>query len=37
MAKIQTYVNNNVYEQINDLVAQRKQEGVGDANISNID
>ncbi|AHM76654.1 conjugal transfer relaxosome DNA-binding protein TraM [Yersinia hibernica] len=36
MAKIQTYVNNNVYEQINDLVAQRKQEGVGDANVSNI-
>jgi len=36
MAKIQTYVNNNVYEQIIDLVTIRKQEGVEEASLSNV-
>ncbi|PLC60493.1 conjugal transfer protein TraM [Citrobacter sp. L55] len=36
MPKIQTYVNNNVYEQITDLVSIRKQEGIEEASISNV-
>lgn len=36
MAKVQTYVNNNIFEQINDLVMQRKQEGIEEATISNV-
>ncbi|AOP97968.1 relaxosome protein TraM [Enterobacter kobei] len=36
MPKIQTYCNNNVYEQISDLVTLRKQEGVEDASFSNV-
>lgn len=36
MPKIQTYCNNNVYEQISDLVMLRKQEGVEDASFSNV-
>ncbi|EKA7107081.1 relaxosome protein TraM [Salmonella enterica] len=36
MPKIQTYVNNNVYEQITDLVTVRKQEGIEEASISNV-
>ncbi|WP_283935898.1 relaxosome protein TraM, partial [Salmonella enterica] len=34
--KIQTYVNNNVYEQITDLVTIRKQEGIEEASLSNV-
>ncbi|MEG2567157.1 MAG: conjugal transfer relaxosome DNA-binding protein TraM, partial [Acinetobacter sp.] len=33
---IQTYVNNNVYEQITDLVSIRKQEGIEEASLSNV-
>ncbi|MFL9148418.1 conjugal transfer relaxosome DNA-binding protein TraM [Escherichia coli] len=36
MPKIQTYVNNNVYEQIIDLVTVRKQEGIEEASLSNV-
>ncbi|EJF4707710.1 relaxosome protein TraM [Salmonella enterica] len=36
MPKIQTYVNNNVYEQITDLVTVRKQEGIEEASLSNV-
>lgn len=36
MPKIQTYVNNNVYEQITDLVTIRKQEGIEEASLSNV-
>ncbi|EBW2091347.1 relaxosome protein TraM [Salmonella enterica subsp. enterica serovar Oslo] len=36
MPKIQTYVNNNVYEQITDLVSIRKQEGIEEASLSNV-
>ncbi|EJL3872746.1 conjugal transfer relaxosome DNA-binding protein TraM [Escherichia coli] len=36
MPKIQTYVNNNVYEQITDLVTLRKQEGIEEASLSNV-
>lgn len=36
MPKIQTYCNNNVYEQISDLVQLRKQEGVEEASFSNV-
>lgn len=36
MPKIQTYVNNNVFEQITDLVVVRKQEGIEEASISNV-
>jgi len=36
MPKIQTYVNNNVYEQITDLVVIRKQEGIEEASLSNV-
>lgn len=36
MPKIQTYCNNNVYEQISDLVMLRKQEGVEEASFSNV-
>lgn len=36
MPKIQTYVNNNVYEQITELVTIRKQEGIEEASLSNV-
>lgn len=36
MPKIQTYCNNNVYEQISELVQLRKQEGVEEASFSNV-
>lgn len=36
MPKIQTYVNNSVYEQITDLVTVRKQEGIEEASMSNV-
>lgn len=36
MPKIQTYVNNNVYEQITDLATVRKQEGIEEASLSNV-
>lgn len=36
MPKIQTYVNNNVYEQIIGLVTVRKQEGIEEASLSNV-
>ncbi|HEF0976282.1 TPA: relaxosome protein TraM [Escherichia coli] len=36
MPKIQTYVNNSVYEQITNLVTQRKQEGIEEASLSNV-
>lgn len=36
MPKIQTYCNNNVYEQIIDLVTVRKQEGIEEASLSNV-
>lgn len=36
MPKIQTYVNNSVYEKITDLVVIRKQEGIEEASISNV-
>lgn len=36
MPKIQTYVNNNVYEQIIDLVTIRKQEGIEETSLSNV-
>lgn len=36
MPKIQTYVNNNVHEQIIDLVSIRKQEGIEEASLSNV-
>lgn len=36
MPKIQTYVNNKVYEQIAGLVTTRKQEGIEEASFSNV-
>ena len=36
MPKIQTYVSNNVFEKINDVVTMRKQEGVTDVTLSNV-
>lgn len=36
MPKIQTYVNNNVFEQITDLVTVRRQEGIEEASLSNV-
>lgn len=36
MPKIQTYCNNNVYEQISDIVILRKQEGIEEASLSNV-
>lgn len=36
MPKIQTYVNHNVFLQINDLVKLRKEEGIEEATLSNV-
>lgn len=36
MAKIQAYISDNIYESIQNIVAERRQEGSTDVNISSI-
>lgn len=36
MAKIQAYISDNIYENIQNIVAERRQEGSTDVNISSI-